>query len=462
MKPNKSNTMNKFAWIFFAVVLFASCQNTSNNITDKAGNPIAIETLTAQQLGVSDSSLNYIFYLPRNYNGVEKLPIVFFLDPHANGKLPLTAYAELATKYGYVFVASNNIKNGQTADYTLHVFKKLIAETKHRFVIDEKRMFVAGFSGGAKLAIIFTQQIPEIIGVAACGASMPLVADYKPNYYYAGIVGNEDFNYLETNQTFSIFEQRSYDYTSEIFDGGHAWPPVKSFEMALIGFEIYAMKLKRTEINEEWLSQIEQKMNDSISLFEKTGQALKQNIYIRQSARWFYGLQNTKELNNQAIKVETSAAFINQVKKQQKLIQTEVKLRAEYIRAIELRDKEWWMQEVESINKSINQSDKELAQVSKRLLNYLSMVSFMLVKTDLEDSRFDNALKKLAIYEGVDPKNPDVYLMYARYYMQMGDSEKMKENFTKAQQLGFNDYETYKNEQFWKALFENEGIIALQ
>jgi Tfp pilus assembly protein PilF len=90
------------------------------------------------------------------------------------------------------------------------------------------------------------------------------------------------------------------------------------------------------------------------------------------------------------------------------------------------------------------------------------MVSFMLVKTDLEDSRFDNALKKLAIYEGVDPKNPDVYLMYARYYMQMGDSEKMKENFTKAQQLGFNDYETYKNEQFWKALFENEGIIALQ
>ncbi|MDA3891399.1 MAG: hypothetical protein PF517_06995 [Salinivirgaceae bacterium] len=300
---------------------------------------------------------------------------------------------------------------------------------------------------------MFAQQFPEIIGVAACGASLPMAPSHKPNYYYAGVVGNEDFNYLESNQTFSIFDQQGLDYTSAIFNGGHEWPPSESFELAIIGFDIYCTKLQRIEKNEGWLSEVYKQMLDSINHFEETGNVIEENIYVRQAARWFYGLQNTKELNLKAGAIERSQKFLNQVKKRQKLIQTEVKLRADFIRAIELRDLDWWKQEIENITNSTNHNDKDVAQVSKRLLNYVSMASYMLTKTDLADAKLDGAAKKLKIYELVDPKNPDVYLMYARYYLQLEDFENMNKNFKTAQELGFTDIETYKAESFWTPLF---------
>jgi len=438
-----------------AILILSSCNNKQAIISDKSGNSIqtgVVETVTVPER----PSLNYCYFLPNSYNGNDSLPVVFILDPHANGKLPAEKYHEIANKYGYILIASNAIKNGQPSHESLAIFWELIKETKAKFIVDENRLFVAGFSGGAKVAIVFAQQIPEIIGVAACGGSLPIPPSHVPNYYYAGIVGNEDFNYLETNQTFAIFDQQGLDYTSIIFDGGHVWPPAKSFEMSLIGFDIYAMKLKRIVKNEEWLENIHSRMIDSINHFEKAGKIIDENIYIRQTARWFYGLKNTKDLNLKAGTIERSSEFVTQIKKRQKLIQTEVKLRAEFIRAIELRELDWWNQEIEKINNSIKQADKDVAQVSHRLLNYISMASFMLTKTDLNDAKLDNAAKKIKIYELVDPENPDVYLMYARYYMQMENFAAMNESFKKARALGFTDINTYKAESFWKPLFTNK------
>lgn len=443
------------------LALFFSCQQPDKTVVDKFGESLKTQTVMVDELVKADSTISYSFYLPKTYNGEDKLPVIFFFDPHANGSLPVNSYSLLANKYGYIFIASNSIMNGQTAVYTREVFIKLLTETKDRFSIDENRLFTAGFSGGAKLAIIFAQQMPEIIGVVACGASLPITGDTRPDYYYAGIVGNQDFNYLEVQQTFTVFDQQGFDYTSVVFDGGHQWPSVNSFEMAITGLDIYSIKTKRLTKKDEWLNEIWTKMNDSIYHFNETQDIIHENIFISQTSRWFYGLRNTKELKKRSYEIRQSQQFYNLIKKRQKLIQTEVKLRSEFIKAMELRDIDWWNTEIERINKSIEQSDKEVAQVSQRLLNYLSMVSFMLIKTDLDDNRIDNAINKLKIYELVDPNNPDVYLMYARYYMLQNDIDAMKQNFTKAQELGFNNYEVYKSEYSWKQLFEKEDIIAL-
>jgi len=410
--------MNKYILLFLAAFIIVSCSNNQNQISDKKGDAIKTNVIKVNE-NSENSALNYCYYLPETYTGTDSLPVIFMLDPHADGNKPLGEYYKLANTYGYILVASNSLKNGLSSQESLKIFNDLLGEVKSRFSIDDKRMFVAGFSGGAKLAIVFAQQLPEIIGVAACGGSLPIAPGHIPNYYFAGIVGNEDFNYLEANQTFAVFDQQGYDYTSVTFNGGHVWPPTESFEMAFIGFNIYAMKLGRIYKDDEWLNNLHSRMIDSINSFEAKGEVIEENIYIRQAARWFYGLRNTKDLSLKAANVERSKAFFDQVKKRQKLIQTEVKLRAEYIRSIELKDIDWWQAEVDKINKSNLQTDNDVAQVSNRLLNYISMASFMLTKNALNDSHFDSALKKLQIYELVDPTNPDVHLMKARYSMQL-------------------------------------------
>ena len=445
--------------IAITIIAFSGCQQPAKEITDKTGKLIETEMVVDNQTGLLDSSINYCFYLPKNYNGIDKLPVVIFLDPHANGKISINKYAKLANQYGYVFVSSNNIKNGQSANFTSGLFQNLLKETKNRFVIDENRMFTAGFSGGAKLAMMFAQQLPEIIGVAACGGSLPISSNSQPNYYYAGIVGNEDFNYLEVHQTFTVFDQWGFDYTSSIFNGAHEWPPAKNFEMALIGFNIYTIKIKRSTKDEEWLDMVWLRMNDSVKALKTNKDLIQENIYLSQIKRWFYGLKNIKDISKKAYEIDIDPEFRKLAIKRQKLIQNEVKLRAEFIKAIQMRDLDWWNREIENINTSTHVNDYGVAQVSKRLLNYLSMASYMLVKTDLDDSRIDAAAKKLKIYEMVDADNPDVYLMYARYYLLLDDIEAMKLNFKKAQDLGFNDIETYKNETSWTELMNHPALV---
>jgi len=450
---------NSLACLLISLTFLTGCNMKSQKITDKTGAPVYQGTITDNQTGAHDSTLNYCYYLPKKYNGVDKFPVVFFLDPHAKGKLPLQHYAKLADEYGYIFIASNTIKNGLSAYEASRWMKELMNETKNRFTIDEKQLFASGFSGGAKLALIYTEQMPEIIGVIACGGSIPINKDQRPNYYYAGITGNQDFNYLETQQTATVFDQQGFDYTSINFDGGHEWPPVESFEIGLIGLKIYSIKIKRAGKNEDWLDKVWQRMNDSITHFAESKDLINENIYLSQTQRWFYGLKNIQDIKKKSIALTQNIDFRKHLQKKQKLIQNEVKLRAEFIRAIQLRNMDWWEREIANMNKSINQNDKDIAQVSQRLLNYLSMASFMLVKTDLDDARLDEALKKLKIYQLVDTDNPDVYLMYAHYFMQLEDYEAMNLNYKKAIDLGFADIESYKKDAFWTNLLNRKDLV---
>ncbi|MBI9067056.1 MAG: hypothetical protein JEZ09_07170 [Salinivirgaceae bacterium] len=444
------------------VFLASSCQNKKTEVSDNYAGNIETNKLYKGEQAKNEAQVSYSFYLPSNYNGVDKLPVIFFFDPHANAAKAINKYKKLADTYGYVFIGSENIKNGMSAVSSKDVFSALLLEVKARFVIDEKRLFTAGFSGGAKLAIIYAQEFSDIIGVIACGASLPMLADYNPNYYYVGIVGNEDFNYLETHQTFTVFDKKGFDFTSVIFNGGHDWPPTESFDLAMAGLEIYAIKTKREEKNEAWLENLYVRMQDSMQVYEAKGDYLKEYQTIRQAVRWFYGISPVKELIEKSTEIGQKKELYTQMQKLQMLIQKEVMLRSEFVKAIENKDFEWWKLEVNKINTAISKGEENLAMVSQRLMNYVSMASFMLIKTNLDDEKLDEAFKKIKIYELVDPKNHDVYLMYARYYLLLNDVENMKKNYQKAVELGFTEKEEYTKESSWEQLMNHQEILKLQ
>src|SRR3989339_594623 len=460
----------KKAWDFCSllipVVLFSasffSCQGEKKELTDRVGNPLSIGKVVSRNVSLSDTTLIYASYLPKQYDSKAKLPVIFFFDPHGEGSLPLKKYQSLADTYGYIFIGSNNIKNGLSGTYCTQVFQLLLKETQVRFHIDEENIFTSGFSGGSKMAILFAQQFREVAGVIGCGGSLPFSTDQSPGFYYDGIVGATDFNYLEMQQSFSVYDQMGYDYTSVVFNGGHQWPPLAAMDQALTGIEIYRMKSQRLPRNEKWLDKTWFRMQDSLNVFEKKNDPIAQIQTLKQTDRWFNGLRNLKEIKSKEYALEQSQAFYQEIKKRQNYIEKEIQLRTEFIKAIELRDIEWWTIEVDRIHKSASSQDEPLAMVSSRLLNYISMASFMLSKTDLDDVKLDDAFKKIKIYELSDPKNPDVYLMYARYYLLMDNRELMVLNFKKALDSGFNSWQTYQNDSSWKELFEQQEIKNLR
>ncbi len=455
-KLNKTHALLIIALALF----FVSCDSTNQKVKDQFGTEISTNHVYSGESSESNTDLSYSFIVPSDYDGTEKLPVIYFLDPQADGQKPLNKYAEIAEQQQVIFIASENIRNGMQQSVVKGHFDALMSETYARFNFDRKQQFIAGFSGGAKLAILYAGDYQELIGAIACGGSMPFGEGYIPNFYFAGLVGSQDFNYLELIQTQNTFTQNGFDFTSVLFDGGHEWAPTESFNLAISGMKLYAMKSKQTEKDDAWIEALYTQMNDSVVAFKASNQMIKEYEYLKQMVRWFYGVKTITDAQKQAYGLEQNRNFVAQVKNKQALTRKEIKLRTEYIRAIELKDLAWWELEAPKlISPSANSADA--INISYRLKNYISMVSFMLIKNNLDNNDLEGALKKIKIYELIDAENVDVYLMYARYYFKQNDKVQMLASFTKAQNLGFKDAHLYEDNNSWSALFSQEEIKDL-
>lgn len=438
------------------VFLLSSCSTKNTEFKDKTGATLQIGKVYKNIRGLNDSMLNYSAYFPKKFDGKTSLPVLFLLDPHAEGYTPVSMYQSLADKYNYLLIGSNNSQNGMPMSDFNQYFISLIKEVENRYPIAKNAMFSGGFSGGAKMAIFCAEQFPEIIGAVACGASISKPIDSEPNYYFAGIVGNKDFNYLEMRQSFAMFDRYGFDYTATIFEGKHQWAPLNAFETAFIGFDIYQMKRKNKPTNKENIEIIRKNMHDSVNIYINEHKILDAYEMLQQEKRWFYGLEPIAEVQKQIVQITQSLDFKMQIQKRRQAITQEIKLRSEFVKALEINDIDWWKMEYKKIKTPTHNTEIDL--VKERLLNYISMVSFMLIKTNIENNELKKAEKKLKIYKLIDQKNPDVYLMYAYFYLQNNDKERMQENLKKAKENGIKSFEVYANDPFWKKLFQQKQV----
>ncbi len=398
-------------------------------------------------------------YVPSTDNK-KPLPTIIFFDPHAQGEKPVKAYAQLAAKYGYLLVGSNDLHNGQTASETEKIVLALINEVENQYHTDADRIYLSGFSGGAKVAMMYGINIPEIKGVVACGGS--IMPGLKPDstFCFVGMVGNKDFNYLDMQQTLAAFSKMGIPFTSLIFDGKHEWPSADDFDNAFKALEVNAMRTGFESVDEAWLKTIYKELVDSANNSMALGEYVRASELIGRVQGWFGDVSNDMRLTTFLNNLSTNPMYHNQLTKIRDLAEKEVLLRSQFISSIENRDLDWWVSEIENFKKSIASKDEYVSLTSHRLMAYLSMVSFSLINSDILNNQQEKALKKLKIYEMVDPENPDVYLMYARYYLLTEDRQKMVESYRMAVEKGFDEVNNYATTSSWKQLFAQPEIKA--
>jgi len=116
----------------------------------------------------------------------------------------------------------------------------MAADVGARFRIDEKRVYTAGLSGGARVALGVALGTDRIAGVIASSAGYP---DSKPRksvpFVIFGTAGTEDFNYLELHQ---LDRALTTPHHLAIFEGGHTWLSSDLAVQAIEWMEIQAMK----------------------------------------------------------------------------------------------------------------------------------------------------------------------------------------------------------------------------
>ena len=187
----------------------------------------------------ADSSQGYTLYLPSNYNAQRLWSVVFLFDPGGRGVRGVERFQAGAEKLGYILAGSNNSRNGPW-DVSVRAAQAMTADVASRFALDPKRIYTAGLSGGARVAMGIALESGKIAGVIASSAGYPNSQPRKSvPFAIFGTAGTEDFNHLEMRE---LDRALTTPHRVAIFDGGHTWLSSELAEDALEWMELQAMK----------------------------------------------------------------------------------------------------------------------------------------------------------------------------------------------------------------------------
>ena len=139
-------------------------------------NQIRAQTFTERVKTKADTLQVYAMYQPKET--ATKSPVIFLFDPLGRAKLAVENFRPVADQFGFTIFASYNVKNGPLG-ISLNAANAMIQDAFSRFSIDPNQLFLAGFSGGARLATEIADRA-EVKGVFAAGAGFNQTPSARP------------------------------------------------------------------------------------------------------------------------------------------------------------------------------------------------------------------------------------------------------------------------------------------
>ena len=181
---------------------------------------VPIERLAA----ASDPGQTYALYLPERLDRARPAPIVYLLDARGRALLPLERFRAAAEATRAVLASSYRSRSDEPRDQNLPALQAMWADTHARLSIDDRRVYLGGFSGTARAACTMADLAPgRVAGVIASGAGFPSGRPPRRDtpFLYFAAVGETDFNHLEMRALDRALDGLGLPYRLEVFEGGH-------------------------------------------------------------------------------------------------------------------------------------------------------------------------------------------------------------------------------------------------
>ncbi|MEO0526947.1 MAG: hypothetical protein AAFZ89_06960, partial [Bacteroidota bacterium] len=318
----------------------------------------------------------FTLYLPSSFDQSALSPILIIFEPGGRGKIGINAFVEASEKYGHILVCSNDAKNGPY-ERNFNIANRLFAHVFSNFNVGENQIYLAGFSGGARLASAIAAITDKMTGVIACGAGFSNVYAHRPTYQdfsYVAICGNRDMNYREIINVKGYLDKLNFDHTLITYEGNHSWPSseqiLKAFDWLNIRSHVKGYQTKRTETihksyQSNWLlarkAETEEKWLDAeegYSRLIKTYASFFEVDTVEQRLK----LLQKKPAYKKLVKSRTKA-----LKLESKLSDTFHNRLSQDFSVPQNVDMDWWKQEMGSLEKMRSSSDPELVKMAERV-----------------------------------------------------------------------------------------------
>ena len=417
---------------------------------------------------------SYSLYLPPRYDNRKSCPVILIFDPAASGRTGVNAFMEAGRKYGFILACSNNARNGPMED-NFTAAAAMQQDIYDRFHVDQKRIYVSGFSGGSRFALALAVKDRRISGVIGCGAGLPGDRYYFPSsnsdFLYYGLAGNRDMNYLEMYDLEGFFssQTRVTEYFRP-FDGKHEWPGPGLLTEAVEWLILQAMNRKIIEPDTGFISVSEKKAQKLIDEQVSSGNKFDAVMYMRFAARDFQGTAFGSGAARLLAETEKSAEYQKAVRKWSGMAETEQQKKEKYmnylmsvVRSGSLPDTalSWWKHETSDLVRLRDKGSSGDSRMASRVLNFISILCYEQGMGYYRSRHFDQAAVLFEVCTLSDSENPNNYYNLAKARAGTGKKKETLDALTDAVKFGFNSRKTVeadpafvpvRNEERYKAL----------
>jgi dienelactone hydrolase len=284
--------------------------------------------IVEKQICLNDATQSYALYLPSGYTPARQWPILYAFDPGARGKNPLEHFKDAAEKYGWIVVGSNNSRNGAFQP-SVDAWNAIVKDTHDRFAIDDARIYLAGLSGGARLAIYLATRCRGCAaGVIASGAGFPDGVTPSPALRFAIFMttGVDDFNFPEVKALDDELAKTSVTHQIKVFLGRHEWPPSSVAMEVLEWMELQAMKSGKRDrdnalIDQLWESKL--KTARELEVSKKVYDAYQIYLGLNDS---FKGLRDIGDIDKKLSQLRDSREVKDAIRDEQQQIRKQREL----------------------------------------------------------------------------------------------------------------------------------------
>jgi dienelactone hydrolase len=456
--------------IIFSVFILQSCSSGNN----KSKTPLpeankAKDTIVSvkenfqkgqiieQVVCKSDASQNYSMYLPATYSIEKKYPVIFAFDAHGDGKLPVSLYKDLAEQYGFIIIGSNNSKNGTSWAESQTIADKLFSDAEDRLSLNTQRIYVLGFSGGARIANGLVISNGLINAAICCGASNPAGTNNQTrtsSYAFMGIGGNEDFNYTEMCKYDLVdLAGKNVKHVLLTFNGKHAWPPKDVMAEGFLWLELNDMRGHISTKNDTLIANHFTPELKQLKVYQQKKQVYEEYELCRKTINFYDGLTDLSVFLSEYKLLQQNVEVDKQLRQNENIWKKEETMKQQYIQALQTQDFAWWQKDIAALNQKIKTGkNKNEVLTNKRMLDFLSLAAYMQSSGALKQNTLPAAEFFCKIYVLVDPTNNEAHYLTASVNAEKGNTKDAINSLNLAVKNGFADITRLQNDSAFASL----------
>jgi hypothetical protein len=457
-------------FLFFCLI---GCTNNQSSVSKKSDQINTANTSVVTNMSDSfpekkiisnvvckeDPTQSYTLYIP-SFNKTNA--VIYFFDPHADGALPLKKYKALADEYNCILIGSNNSKNGNEWQTTENIWQTLFNDTRSRLQFNVNRIYLCGFSGGAKVAGYIALHHKEIKAVIANGAGLP---DETPagnfNFSFTAVTGKGDMNMTDLVAINNALDKTQTKHRIIFFNGKHEWAPEATMRIAFAGLQFDAMRNKLIPKNDLFINTYINSNKKRVDSSVKENDWIQASNECTLSINMLDGLGDESWFNEKNNSIINNTSYKNQLQQQQQLFNIEQNKKAEYNAHFQQPDMNYWGRTINDLNQKAKASNAEAAMY-QRLLAYLSLAFYSISNQLINTNQNNDASYFVTLYKMADPTNSEAWYFSAVLDARNNNAKATNDDLLKAVANGFNDTQRMLMEPEFQSLQSQINFTAIE